>query len=131
MAEHPNVEAVRAGLEAFMKGDMETMSSNMADDVVWHIPGKHEWAGDYRGKAEVVGRFQRMAQAGVTSSIDEIHDIVGNDEHVVALVKLTITRAGKSVTTNSVQVYHVKDGKAIEFWATNDRLDEIEALLKS
>ena len=129
MGEHPNVESARAGLEAFMKGDRETLAATMAEDVIWHVPGSNPFAGEFRGKAEVLGRFQRMAEAGINLAFDDIHDVVGNEDHVVALVTLSVTAGGGSATTNSVQVYHVKDGKMTEFWGMNENQADIDALM--
>ena len=41
MSEHPNVAAVRAGIEAFVKGDIATLAAMIADDAVWHAPGNN------------------------------------------------------------------------------------------
>jgi len=131
MAEHPNVEATRSAIEALMKGDLETMAAGIADDAVWHVPGNHAWSGDYRGKADIVGRFQRMAEAGLSTAVEEIHDVVGNDEHVVAMVRFAITTPAGSVTQSSVWIFHVADGKAVEFWARNEDQGAIDALIGS
>jgi hypothetical protein len=117
MAEHPNVEAARRSLEALMKGDLETMAAGIADDAVWHIPGSNQWSGEYTGKEAIVGRFARMADQGYSVTLDEIHDIVGNDEHVIALVKITAIGPSANASSSSVWTMHVRDGKATEFWA--------------
>jgi hypothetical protein len=81
--EHPNVTVAREGFEALQRGDTAWMEQHMADDVVWHVGGNSKWAGSYEGKAKVLEYFGRQAQA--TETAVEIHDIVGNDEHVVVL----------------------------------------------
>ena len=81
--EHPNVTVVREGFEAFERGDMGWMDQHLADDVVWHVGGNSRWAGSYRGKAEVLEYFGRQAQAMTGPPTTDIHDIVGNDDHVV------------------------------------------------
>ncbi|MDH4111247.1 MAG: nuclear transport factor 2 family protein [Actinomycetota bacterium] len=120
MADHPNVEMARSSLEAMMKGDLESMAAGIADDATWHVPGSNQWSGDYRGKPEIVGRFARMAEQGYRVSLDEIHDILGNDEHVMAMVRISATGPSGSASTDSVWVMHVRDGKATEFWGHND-----------
>ena len=119
MAEHPNVEAARTSFEAFMKGDLEAMAAGIADDAVWHVPGKHRFAGDYSGRSAIVGRFAEMAQAGVRTTVEEIHDVVGNDEHVVGLVRFAIESPSGRSAQNSAWILHVRDGRATEFWAHN------------
>jgi uncharacterized protein len=122
--EHPNVTVVREGFEAFQKGDMAWMDEHLSDDVVWHVGGNSKWAGDYKGKAEVLGFFGRQAQAmgGQPPAVD-IHDMLGNDDHVVVLGTARATGPdGSSAEWKYTQVFHVKDGKATEVWgmAEND-----------
>ena len=46
----------------------------------------------------------------------ELHDVLANDEHVVALVTGTAERDGKALNDNGVQVFHMKGGKVAEQW---------------
>ena len=56
MAQHPNVETLKRGYEAFAKGDMETLRSELFQpDIVWHQGGDNPTAGDYDGAEQVVG----------------------------------------------------------------------------
>jgi hypothetical protein len=129
--EHANVEAARASIEAMMKGDLQAMAAGIAEDAVWHVPGAHRFAGDYRGRENITGRFQTMAEAGTSLMVDEIHDIVGNDEHVVAMVRTTLTAPAGTSSQGSIWIFHVADGKATEFWARNDDQAAIDALIGS
>jgi ketosteroid isomerase-like protein len=122
--EHPNVTIVREGFEAFAKGDTEWMDRHLADDVTWHVGGNSKWAGAYQGKENVLAFFGRQTQAlGGQSPAVEVHDILGNDDHVVVLGSAAARAAdGSSADWKYVQVFHVKDGKATEVWgmAEND-----------
>ncbi|MGZ8705319.1 MAG: nuclear transport factor 2 family protein [Aeromicrobium sp.] len=113
---HPNEDLVRRGFAAFGTGDTATLSELFADDLVWHAGGRSPISGDYKGKAEVLGLFGQLAErAGGTFRID-IHDVLANDEHVVALVKVTAEREGKTLNDNGAQVFHVQGGKVTESW---------------
>ena len=113
---HPNEEVLRQGFDAFAKGDMAAVSNLLADDVVWHVPGRGPNAGDHRGKDAVLGLFAtQMEQTGGTFRV-ELHDILANDEHGVVLSKATAEREGKSWQDNGVLVFHIKAGKAAEVW---------------
>jgi ketosteroid isomerase-like protein len=46
----------------------------------------------------------------------ENHAYLGDDAHGVILQRGTMTRGGKSFSTNEVFVYHFRDGKISEFW---------------
>lgn len=119
MAEHKNAALIRRGYDAFSKGDMDTINEIFADDIVWHISGRSAVAGDYKGKQEVFGFFGQLAErSGGTFSI-ELHDVLGNDDHVTALTHERAQRDGKTMDVNFVHVWHVRDGKAVEFWAAS------------
>ena len=129
MAEHPNVEAARAALEAFIKGDVETFAAAIADDVVWHAPGSNPFSGDHHGKADTMARMGQMREAGLQLSFD-IHDVIGNDEHVVALVDFHLASPdGRIYDGRQAQVFHVRDGKLTEVWAFNEDQAAFDAIL--
>ncbi|MGH2677965.1 MAG: nuclear transport factor 2 family protein, partial [Actinomycetota bacterium] len=56
--EHPGVERARASIEAFNRGDMGALSEFYADDVLWHVAGKHGLSGDYKGRDELIAYFK-------------------------------------------------------------------------
>jgi len=113
---HPNEELVRRGYQAFATGDMATLNELFADDIVWHAPGRSQLAGTYRGKEEVFATFQKVAElTGGTFKLD-IHAVLADDEHAVVLARAMGEREGKTLNDNSVQVFHIKDGKVTEQW---------------
>jgi uncharacterized protein len=119
--EHPNVTLAREGFAAFDRGDTAWMDEHMADDVVWHVGGNSKWAGAYEGKAAILGMFARQTEAAQTTA--EVHDVVGNDDHVVVLGTATARAAdGSSAEWKYTQIFHMKDGKVTEVWgmAEND-----------
>src|SRR5215470_1087689 len=124
--EHPNVALVREGYAAFQRGDTEWMDQHLADDAIWYVGGNSKWSGEYRGKANVLDFFARQVQAlGGQPPTFEIHDVLGNDEHVVAIGTATATAANNDrAEWKYVQVFHVRDGKVTESWgmADNDAL---------
>jgi ketosteroid isomerase-like protein len=78
--------------------------------------GRSPFAGGYTGMAEVLGWLGRSAEVSGGTLRVELHDVIGNDDHVVALVNVRAEREGKTLDDNSVQVFHVKDGKVTEVW---------------
>ena len=49
-----------------------------------------------------------------------IHDVVATDDHAVALGTATATRGGKTLTYRTAEIFHIRDGKAVERWAFSD-----------
>lgn len=128
--EHPNVTVVREGFEAFKKGDTAWMDDHLADDVTWHVGGNSKWSGAYEGKANVLDFFARQAQAMGAPPAVEIHDILGNDDHVVALGSASANAPnGSRAEWKYVQVFHVKDGKATDVWGMADNDAAVDPFL--
>jgi ketosteroid isomerase-like protein len=113
---HPNEELVRKGFEAFSRGDMDALRELFAPDIVWHSPGRSPLAGDFKGIDEVLGNFAKtMELTGGTFKV-EVHDVLANDEHAVALFRTSAERSGTQWSDNSVLVQHIQDGKVTESW---------------
>jgi ketosteroid isomerase-like protein len=113
---HPNEDLIRSGYEAFRTGDMEKLNELFADDIMWHVGGRSTLTGDYKGKQEVFGFFGKLAEGTGGSFRLEVHDILANDQHAIALVRSRGEREGKSIDDRGVHVLELRDGKVVEFW---------------
>jgi ketosteroid isomerase-like protein len=113
MEEHPNVTAARDLLEAFNSFDLEQIKTGMADDVVWHMIGGQTVVG-------LENLAATMPEGSDYSITADVHDIVGNDEHVVALVNAKAEVGGQTFEYRTAEIMHVKDGKITERWAFSD-----------
>ena len=116
MADHPNVQRVRDAYEAFGKGDLDTLGKMFDPGVVYHVGGQSPITGDYKGQDEVFGLFGKLFELSGGTLKLEVHDVLANDEHGVALVGMTAKRDDKSIDMNYTHVFHLKDGNVSEFW---------------
>ncbi len=117
MTDHPNLVTARRGYQAFADGDMATVGELLSDDIVWHVGGNNQLTGDYEGKEAVFGFFARLMEESGGSFKNDIHDMLANDEHGVALVTTSATRGGKSAEGRAVHIFHMSDGLMTEFWS--------------
>jgi len=115
MAEHPNAALARTTIDALNDGDVGAMAAVMADDVVWHYIGGTE---PVRGKAAMTESLS--PSSGDFTITAKLHDVVANDDHVIALVDATAERGGKTFTYRTAEIMHIKDGKVTERWAFSD-----------
>jgi ketosteroid isomerase-like protein len=111
--EHPSAAAYRRTADAFRAGDFDTVRSLVAEDVLWHVPGRHAMAGEIRGLDELVGWLTRVSELGFT--IRE-HDVFGNDEHVCALSYMGARRPGVEIEIRVTSVFHFRGGQQVERW---------------
>ena len=119
MAEHPNVARIRDGYAAFAKGDFAALTDLLAEDLVWHQGGRSQLAGDYRGREAVFGYFAKLMEVTEGSFHADVHAVLADDEHGVALTVATASRGGRSMTANDADVMHLRDGKVTEFWTSS------------
>ena len=118
--DHPNAALIRGALEAFNSGDVETYAELLADDVVWHQIG----APTLNGKEELAASMP-SPESG-ESITTKVHDVVGNDEHVIAMVEAHATRAdGRTLDYRTTEIAHMRDGKVTERWAFSDDTQKI------
>ena len=129
MTEQPNATLLRGLLEAFMTGDVAGEERAFADDITWHAPGTNRFSGRFEGRAAVISRLDEMQEAGIVSRFD-VHDVVANDEHAIALVHQHLEVAdGRRYDQQQVQVAHLSDGKIVEFWTMNQDQAVIDLLI--
>ena len=120
MGDHPNVEVVRRLLEAFNTGDLESGRELFADDVVWHTIGGPTLEGVAALQESMTG--DGRDDFSITA---DLHDIVGNDEHVVALVEAHAVAGDQTFDYRTAEILHVSDGKITERWAFSDDTQRI------
>lgn len=114
--DHPHIEVIRRAHAAFTAGDMDALAEVFAEDVVWHTPGHNPLAGDYEGRDATFASFARELELAGGAYDVEIHDVVANDDHTVALLRATAARNGKTLDMNYLLVFHIDGGRITEGW---------------
>jgi hypothetical protein len=123
---HPNEDVVRAGFAAFGRGDADALQQYFAPDIRWHFPGRSPLAGEHNGLDRVMEFISRLSGLSGGTHRIELHDVIGNDEHVVALHTTRAERGGRQLEVNAIQVFHVQDGKVTEAWTQHADLYAVD-----
>lgn len=110
---HQNEALLRREYDAFARGDLDTLREIFADDIVYHVPGANPFSGDHRGPEAIFRLFAEDRRASFTS---EIHDVLANDRHAVALTRVRGERDGRTLDDITVHVVHIVDGRITEAW---------------
>lgn len=122
MSDHPNAVRYRTISDAMQAGDMSQMVDYLSDDVEWWEIGSTE---PIRGKEALMARMQELGEIDITV---DLHDVVSNDDHMIALVTATATRADDSLIYRTAEIYHVDtDGRVTHRWAFSDDTERITA----
>jgi len=97
-------------------GEVEPVAELLAQDVVWHVPGRSPIAGDYNGRDAVVNYFTaRRKLAGGAIAITKHGELAGSDV-VVQLADGRAALGGEQTVWRTAGVYRVADGKIAEAW---------------
>jgi ketosteroid isomerase-like protein len=113
---HPNEDLVRRGFDAFARGDVDTLRELIDPDAVWHAPGRNPLAGDHQGVDAILGFFAKTMEVTGGTFQAELHDVVANDEHAVAIYVSRGQREGRTLDGNVVLVSHIRNGRLAETW---------------
>ena len=114
---HPHEDLVREAFAASGRGDIDALRNQyFAADMCLHYPGRSPLAGDYDGIAQVLGFFGLASELSGGTFRTELHDVVANDEHAVALFTARAGRADRRLEDRIVEVMHIRDRKATEVW---------------
>lgn len=129
--EHPNATVFRRGYAAFNSGDMDTIRQLFDENIVWHAGGRNRFSRDAHGIDETLGFFLELVQATNGTFRIDVHDIVANDEHAVAMVTTHQELDGTTYEDRGAHVVHMKDGKVTESWFFNWNPYQLDELFPS
>ena len=118
MGDHPNLAIGKKLMDAFNSGDMEAGSALFSEDVVWHTIGGPTLHGLDQLAASMSGREDFTIET-------EVHDMLANDDHLIALVEATAKADDQEFTYRTVEIMHVQDGKITERWAFSDDTEAV------
>jgi uncharacterized protein len=111
-----NEALVRRLVAALQQRDIAELGAVLADDVVYHFPGRSAMAGTYRGRDEVLGVFRTFGQLLGSPPTVATHDILSSDDDVVELAVNSAERGGTPFEWRGIRVYHVREAVIAEIW---------------
>jgi ketosteroid isomerase-like protein len=106
---------VRRGYAAFNSGDVETLASIFADDVVQHVPGTGPFAGTYKGVEAVLGYYGKLAEATDGTFRAHLVEVHGDGNgHVTAFHQINAVREGQRRVSRGSIVFTCLDDKVTD-----------------
>lgn len=116
----------RDALEQWSNGGadhgLDRLGDLLADDVVWHLAGDEP---PIHGRDQVLRRL-RADMDRVEVSAD-VHDVLANDEHGMALLQVHLRRGDRQVGYAAVEVVHHDGERITERWAIVSNLQGVAA----
>ena len=116
--EHPNVEQLRAFLDAYASGDPDALRATLAEDPIWHVGGTHALSGDYRGRDAILDYFARVGtETDQTLRLEPI-ELLANEARGAAFLRVTGKRGDRTLDVTMAEAIQFDgDGRIQEFWA--------------
>ena len=103
--------------DAYRAWDLARLRTVLADDVVYHIPGRSRFGGDYEGRDTVLALWeeQRSYMSNQPFRV-QFADILENDQYLVAITAGEADAEGRHVGTRGANIYRIVDGQIAECW---------------
>lgn len=104
-------------ISAQARSDAEAIRAALADDVVWHVPGKNLLSRDYHGPDQVLGFLARVRELSGGTARPQLIDVLSSESYVVVLVRMHAEREGRKLDGSfQAWAYRIAAGKIAEFW---------------
>jgi uncharacterized protein len=111
---HPNEDLARRLHDAFAAGDREKLAGCFAENVLWHMPGKNELAGDWEGREDVLAHLAKIAELTDGTYKTEPRDVLVSDERAAMLYRATGHRGERMLDLDQMILLDVRDGQVVE-----------------
>ena len=112
-SDHPNVKVIRDLYDAFARQDREVVTSLIAEDCRWVIPGRGKQAGVYEGRDTVLELFRSITKETAGSAEFDLDAIIADDRYAVVLQRGRGTFKGETAHLDECLVYEIVDGKVV------------------
>lgn len=97
-------------------GAVEPMLTLLADDVVWHVPGRSAIAGEHRGREAVRRYFElRRSRAAETFRVD-VKSVLAEGDLVIQLADGSAEWEGRRSSWRTVGIFQVHGERIAEAW---------------
>ena len=134
MNEAANIELVQEGYAKFGDGDIPGLLSLFWDGIRWQTPKVENapFTGDRSGLDSVKEFFAQLIDAEEFTRFEPL-EFIAQDDKVVVLGEFagTVKATGRSYETEWVHLFHVRDGKIVEFKEFLDSAAMTKAFQKS
>jgi ketosteroid isomerase-like protein len=109
------VAFVRESMDAYRRGDLQTVRRTWAYNIVWHAPGEHPLAGDHRGADAIFAYLANLFELSEGTFDPELVGLDSPDgSEVLATFRNTASRWAKRLHDDSTLTIRVAHGSIAE-----------------
>ena len=124
-------ERLAEAMAAVTRGDVDGFAEILvADDIVWHWPGRSSVAGDYRGRDAVVGLIRGFHQlTGGRLRVEPV-DILDGREYLISFTHVTAEQEGGRLDVMMADAMRFgDDGRVVEYWTLSNDQRAVDAFI--
>jgi uncharacterized protein len=126
-----NISFVQSLYAAFSRGDIAAIIKALAPNVDWNVNGRRKdypLLGGWKGSGEVQEFFQGVAQHEEAVDFSPRKFFAAEDRvFVLGHYVWKIRKTGRTVASDWVHVFTIRNGKVAAFWEFNDTAQFAEA----
>jgi ketosteroid isomerase-like protein len=106
-------------------GGDEAERANIAQDIVWHVPGHNPVSGDYEGY-EAYTQLMMARMAPLTRWDFSLDSVMVNGDYVMTTFRLHGERKGRAVDLTGGHLLRIASGKVVEGWGFTSDQDALD-----
>ena len=109
------LDVVSAYLARARVGDWSGALAHMSDDVVGHVPGRSELAGELHGKPAVSAYIEHARKLSADRDVElQLQDMLVSHNRVALIVREIFHRDGREIPIRRANVYRVAGEQIVE-----------------
>jgi len=115
MADKDNEQLIRDGFAAFNTADADALSKLIADDAVQHMAGSNPFAGDHKGRDNILAMYGQIGELSGGTFQANLKDVKAqDDDKVTATYNGTAQRAGKTLDSQNTIKFQLRDNQIVD-----------------
>jgi uncharacterized protein len=111
-----NADLVRELYRAFADRDFSSLDELIAEDAVWHVPGRNPLAGTHRGRLAILSYFAGLGKRAGESFRIQVIDVLASERRAVAIARSSGQRGAKVYDGMFCLLVAIEAGQIREAW---------------
>ena len=126
-----NAERLVQAMGLISQGEVERFGEILlADDVVWHWPGRSSVSGEYRGRTAALGLLAGFVELTANRLQVEPMDMLEGKDHLMSFTHITAQRDGDRLDVVMADAMRFgDDGRVVEFWTLSNDQEAVDRFI--
>ena len=124
-------ERLAQAMAAVSQGDVQRFADILlADEIVWHWPGRSSGAGDYQGRDAVIGLIRGFHELTQGRLLVEPVDILEGRDYLMSFTHVTADQQDSHLDVMMADAMRFgEDGRVVEYWTLSNDQAGVDAFI--